>query len=86
LYVTSSSRIPDHTALQIDQFLSDLQEKEKGGVTCRGPFLAQLEFEKLILDRILPDTRKCKPYIHCQKNILKMLDLSETNSNKMSIL
>lgn len=56
----SAARIPDHSVLQIEQFLSSLQEQEKskGSLACRGPFLAQIKFEKLILEGILQDTRQ----------------------------
>ncbi|KAK3737471.1 hypothetical protein QZH41_008359, partial [Actinostola sp. cb2023] len=52
--------IPDHSIEQVDKFLSSLREQEvpKGGLACRGPFLAQIELEKLVIEGVVEDTRQ----------------------------
>lgn len=44
-----SREVPDHTLEAIHQFLASVVESEKSKEkrACRGPFLAQLEFDKL---------------------------------------
>ncbi|XP_031561893.1 N-alpha-acetyltransferase 25, NatB auxiliary subunit-like [Actinia tenebrosa] len=55
-----NGKIPDHDIEQLARFLSSLKEEQiaKGKQACRGPFLAQLEVEKLFNEEKLKDTRQ----------------------------
>ena len=70
-YTMLSREVPDHTLEAIHQFLASVVESEKSKEkrACRGPFLAQLEFDKLCKE--CKYTRQSK--FCCFEQMLKQL-------------
>lgn len=59
----SSRELPDYSVVMINEFFASVTkcEKSKDKRACRGPFLAQLELEKLCREEcIYSDTRQSK--------------------------
>lgn len=70
-HVIFSRELPDHSVEMINKFLASVIEceKSKGNRACRGPFLAQLELEKLCRQEcIYSDIRQSKLFLCYKKN------------------